>query len=106
MKETICDVRWEGPTKWDRRGKLLAIHHVLYALYGTHHLYGQSVLLYIGMTRVDLGSRLAGHVSWVKEEYDVISIRAASIGTSTTIDGWWSSWESNPDRPYKKKPLS
>lgn len=103
MIETICDVRWEGPTEWDRRGKLLAKHHVLYALFGTHHLYGQSVLLYIGMTRVGLGSRLASHALWVKEEYDIVTIRAASIGTFSTIDDWWSSWESNPDRPYKKK---
>jgi hypothetical protein len=45
MKETICDVRWEGPMDWDRRADLLAIDHVLYVLYETHHLYGSQVLL-------------------------------------------------------------
>ena len=72
MNERICDVRWEGPYAWGRRADHLTQDHVLCALYGAHHLYGQSVLLYIGMTDVEIGTQLTGHVGWVKGEFDTM----------------------------------
>jgi hypothetical protein len=100
MTEMICDVRWEGPVDWDRRADLLALDHVLYALYGTHQLYGHHVLLYLGMTEIDLGTRLAGHVQWVADEYEPMRLKAASVGRFATVDEWWNSYD--PKERYKR----
>ena len=47
MQETICDVCWDGPFEWDKRSLLRNSAHVLYAIYETHPVYGQNVLLYM-----------------------------------------------------------
>jgi len=100
MNETICDVRWEGPFPWVERAQWVRPNHVLYALYGTHHLYGQKQLLYLGRTEVDLGSRLAGHAKWVQGEYDPMLVRIASISRYSNVEGWWDAWD--PKKRYEK----
>ena len=101
MNETICDVRWEGPVVWDKQKKLLKPEHVLYALYGAHHQYGNRVLLYIGRTDVDLGTRLAGHVQWVTQEWETMRVKAASVGQFASVDAWWQAY--NPKQARYKK---
>jgi hypothetical protein len=80
----------------------LAPEHVVYALYGVHHQYGNQVLLYIGKTGVDLGTRLAGHVEWVNQEWETSTMRvkAASVGPFASVDAWWNSYD--PKARYKK----
>ncbi len=90
MNERIFNVHWEGPYKWSRRRKHISSeHHVLYALYGALHIYGNNVLLYIGKT-ADAGRRFAEHHRWVDEEYDAMTFRVASIGEIANWDGWTS----------------
>ena len=100
MVERIYVVHWEGPFRWEERRKHFKKEHVLYALYGSHHLYGRDVLLYIGKTEGDIGRRLGEHDGWVADEYDEMTVRLASIGLF--VD--WGDWEhgeryskANPD---------
>ena len=100
MKETICDVRWEGPFRWSKRPHFRKPNHVLYALYGTHHLYGQNQLLYLGKTEELLSTRLAEHKKWVQGEYDRMLVRIASVGEFPTVEAWWKAWDTK--KRYKK----
>ena len=97
LTENIYDVYWEGPYPWAERRKWARARHVLYALYGSHHLYGRDVLLYIGMSIAGVGNRYPG-TTWVDDEYDTVTIRLASVGP---FNGWLE-WE----RPghYRKAP--
>jgi hypothetical protein len=79
-EEKIYDVNWEGPFKWEKVEKYIRACHVLYQIYGAHHLYGRDVLLYIGLTARPSGVRLREH----------------SIGKFTT----WEDWEQEGD--YEK----
>lgn len=92
MKEIICDVYWEGPFNWDNRDSLRNPNHVLYAIYGTHYVYGQKALLYIGMTETTITDRLADH-TWVNDECDTVMMRIASIGVHSDIEAWWRAWD-------------
>jgi len=96
MKEKIYVVHWEGPYKWEEKeSKVIEKSHVLYQIYGAHHLYGRDVLLYLGSTL--RGSiRLGEHDYWVSDEYDTIKFRLGSIGEFKD----WKDWE-NVER-YKK----
>ncbi len=102
MKETVCDVRWEGPVKWDERHDLLKPEHVLYALYGAHHQYGNRVLLYVGKTDAGLATRLAGHIDWVTQEWETMRVKAASVGHFESVDDWWESYDPEPKFRYGK----
>jgi hypothetical protein len=96
MEEIICDVYWEGPFNWDKRDSLLNSNHVLYAIYGTHYVYGENVLLYIGMTETTIADRLAGH-TWIPDECDLVTIKIASVGVYSSIESWWQAWDTMPD---------
>jgi hypothetical protein len=88
MREQIYVVHWEGPFLWEDRDKHITEDHVLYAIYGSHHLYGRDVLLYIGKTESDLRRRLAEHETWVQNEYDAMTVRFASVGLFKNWDDW------------------
>lgn len=96
--EKIYDVYWEGPFPWEERRKRAKPHHVLYALYGSHHLYGRDVLLYIGMSNKSVRDRYPG-TTWVDDEYDAVTIRLASVGPFSG----WREWElsGNYQRPSR-----
>jgi hypothetical protein len=88
MKEKIIDVYWEGPFKWGELEKNIdGLCHVLYTIYGRHPVYGHESLLYIGKT-TNVGGRMDTHAWWVEDEYDEITVRAASMGEIQTWDGW------------------
>jgi len=89
MKERTIDVYWEGPYEWGVHNKHIKKSHVLYALYGTHPLYGRDMLLYIGRTERDVGIRLSEHGYWADYECDRINIRVASMGEIES----WKDWE-------------
>ena len=98
-REEIYDVYWQGPFEWRRRNELNNPGHVLYSLHGTHHLYGQNVLLYIGMTENTPKGRFLSHEKWVVEEYDPMTIKVASVGKFIN----WKVWdEFEEDEPYPK----
>lgn len=86
-KEKIYDVFWEGPYDWTERHEKMKDYHVLYQLYGLHHLYGYRVLLYIGMTS-NIEQRLKWHEEWVEEEYDKVDIRFGSAGAFRNWQDW------------------
>jgi hypothetical protein len=99
FKEKIYDVYWEGSFRWEERKNLTNLDHVLYSLHGTHSLYGQNVLLYIGKTSVNPKNRFWGHGSWIKEEYDEMTIKVASIGKFTN----WKDWKNYGSDTYPSK---
>ena len=99
MNEIIYDAYWEGTFNWDDRKNCVKGYHVLYALYGSHHLYGREALLYIGRTYKDLRKRLNNHMWWVNDEYDDIKLKVASVGIFTN----WKDW--NDNEHYEKAPL-
>jgi len=100
MKERTIDVYWEGPYEWGDHNKHIKKSHVLYALYGTHPLYGRDVLLYIGKTERDVGIRLSEHGYWAEYECDRINIRVASMGEIES----WKDWEEG--ERYERAPDS
>ncbi len=95
MAEQILDAFWEGPFEWTEREPYLKPEHVLYALYGAHHVYGRDVLLYIGRTAKGAARRLTTHTGWVEEEYDVMNVRVASVGEISS----WAGWDDNERYP-------
>jgi len=86
-KEIIYDIYWEGPFDWDIKSKKVKPHHVLYQIYGFHHLYGNNVLLYIGTTSHGI-NRIKDHEYWIEEEYDNVEIRVGSVREFTGWEGW------------------
>ena len=103
MAESVCDAYWEGPFPWNERRKHTESHHVLYALYGTHHLYGKGVLLYIGSTEGDVADRLSQHRWWVDEEYDPMTVKIASIGVHNSIEEWSKAYDKMRDDDHYPK---
>ncbi len=95
MGETIYVAHWEGPFEWDSIDERQESQHVLYAMYGSHHLYGRDVLLYIGKTSAGIGKRLREHEQWVNDEYDAIKVRIASVGRFNN----WSDWDDGERYP-------
>lgn len=84
MSEIIYEICWEGPYT---DGTLSEISeqdykkYVLYNVYGSHPLYGNNVLLYIGMTERGTKKRLSEHDYWMDEErFGPSKIYVASIG--------------------------
>jgi hypothetical protein len=105
MQETICDVYWEGPFDWNKQDVLRNPGHVLYAIYGTHPVYGQNVLLYVGMTETTVADRLAEH-TWIRDEYDPVTIKIASIGVHSSVEAWWQAWDRMSDNEVYPRPAS
>jgi len=109
VREKIYDVMWEGPYNLEVAKKRSKKDHVLYAIFGTHSVYGQNVLLYIGLTETTVAQRLSEH-TWLRQEYDVVTVRFASIGEFPDIESWWKDWMKNnrdkKDRTPYRRPKS
>lgn len=90
MKEIIYEVCWEGPFSPENVNDTLCEHkdkYALYSVYGSHPIYGNNILLYIGMTEIGVLKRLSEHDYWMDEErYGSSKIFVASIGV-------FESWE-------------
>jgi len=96
--EKIYDAYWEGPFEWEKGQRDCKDNHVLYQIYGSHHLYGRDVLLYIGSTSRTPLERLREHEEWIKDEYDKMTLRFGSISELTSA-----SWEEQEKRrPYPR----
>ena len=80
MQDEIYDVFWEGRYEWSKRKLTPKRNHVLYAIFGTHYIYGPKTLLYIGRTERAGGKRLDEHAWWVDDESDEVLFKLASIG--------------------------
>jgi hypothetical protein len=99
-EKPIWDVYWEGPftrakaEDYEQKG-----YHVLYAVFGQHHMYGRGVLLYIGRSK-NLETRLLRHAGWLQDEYDEVEVRIASVGP---FPGW-QEWSEDGDGPYPATP--
>ena len=96
--EKIYDVFWEGPFEWEKGKRECKNGHVLYQIYGSHHLYGRDVLLYIGSTLRTPFERLREHEDWIEDEYDKMTIRFGSISEFTSAR--WKEQEKR--RPYRR----
>lgn len=84
VKEKIYEVCWKGPyTSKNINDKLAKQkdNYALYSIYGSHPIYGNNILLYIGMTERGVLKRLSEHGYWMDEErYGKSKIFVASIG--------------------------
>lgn len=80
--ERKFDVYWQGPFNEEKLVNDETL--VLYSVYGTHPLYGNRSLVYIGMTTQPLTTRMNQHKRWMSLESDPVEIYAASIGEFTT----------------------
>lgn len=84
MKETveIISVLWEGPFEISDFSKFNCTDEKafdLYQVYGTHPIYGRSVLLYIGSTKRE-NQRIKDHYdSWMKYEFDSMQVFKGKI---------------------------
>ncbi len=88
-KDIIYDVYWEGPFEWEQRDTVQHEQHALYAIYGTHPIYGARSLLYIGKTERSGGKRLSEHNSWVEDESGRVYFHLGSVGEFED----WSKWD-------------
>jgi len=88
-EEKIYEVCWQGPYTPKNIKKIKSKdmnNFVLYKIYGSHPMYGNNVLLYIGMTEKGVENRLNQHDYWMDEEkYSESTIYVASIGE---FKGW------------------
>jgi len=91
--ETIYDVYWEGPYEWKDCQAQVRECHVLYQIYGAHHLYGRDVLLYIGSSSRGVEKRLKDHEEWVEDEYETVHVRLGSVDKFST----WEEWDEDGD---------
>lgn len=94
-QEKIVEVCWSGPYKPSKLKKQLkkmaSEGFVLYKIYGCHPIYGDRVLLYIGMTEQGVEKRLAQHDYWMDEErFGESQLFFGSIGPFST-------WEASED---------
>ncbi len=105
MPEQIYEVYWNGPYKPGNIDKKIGDKnkekYVLYKIYGSHPIYGNNVLLYIGMTEQGIFKRLNQHDYWMDEErYGKSKIYIASIGE---FKDWDSSYKSEVfDKPERE----
>jgi hypothetical protein len=94
--EILYEVFWDGPYNCDEENACAKEEgNVLYQLYGSHHLYGRDVLLYIGRTGRTPFKRILEHEHWIQDEYDRMTVRYGSIRKF----GGWKNWE-NRNTPY------
>lgn len=96
-KETIINIHWEGPFKWEEKDQHEKDFHCLYQIYGHHPLYGRNVLLYIGKTDREMPARLKEH-KWADEEYDRVTFYIGSLDTFES----WEDWYQHEDEDYEK----
>ncbi len=95
--EELYEVFWDGPYDCDKENvRAKDSGNVLYQIYGSHHLYGRDVLLYIGRTQRTPFKRILEHEGWIQDEYDKMTVRYGSI---REFDGW-KNWESRK-KPYR-----
>jgi len=99
--EKIYEVYWQGPYKPKKLAKLNKEERAklcLYSVYGSHPVYGNNVLLYIGMTTRTVNQRLDEHEYWMDQErFGESKVYLASIGEFV---GWKESYEAEIfDRP-------
>ncbi len=99
--EEIYEVCWKGPYSDEQLSELSKEENqnfVLYKIYGSHPVYGDNVLLYIGMTEQGVKKRLTQHDYWMDEErFGPSKIFFASIGK-------FESWEKSDDFEIFEKP--
>lgn len=74
---------WDGPISFDEARKLLADEdYGLYALYGTHTIFGADALLYVGRANAQrFGQRLPAHYpDWIRHSASDITVYVGQIG--------------------------
>ncbi len=96
--ELIWIIHWDGPFTIEEAKEEKKRHagYVLYQLLGYHNLYGFNSLLYIGQTSAGIKTRLGQHDDWIRDEYDVVTVRLGSISKFAG----WEKWKSQ-QKPYK-----
>ena len=93
-QDKIYNVYWEGPFEWKQSDTAQRAQHVLYAIYGTHPVYGTGSLLYIGRSERSGSKRLSEHNPWVKNESGQVYFYLGSVGEFEN----WALWDVEKNR--------
>mgnify|MGYP001260419962 CR=1 FL=1 len=82
--ETI-EILWEGPLDIEDIKRLNSeSDYGLYQIYGSHAIYGQNTLLYIGKAQEDkFCVRIPAHSNWTDKEYGKLQYYVGRIGCSS-----------------------
>jgi hypothetical protein len=56
------------------------------------------------MTEVEIGTQLTGHVGWIKDEFDTMTLKVATVGLFQSVEAWSMTW--NPERRYEQADAS
>ena len=82
--EKVYEVIWDGPFTSENIKSALGENmqkYALYSVYGSHPIYGNNILLYIGKTERGVLTRLSEHDFWMDQErFGLSQIFVASIG--------------------------
>jgi hypothetical protein len=83
----IIEIAWEGPLTFDEaKEKKNKKDYGIYQIYGTHNIFGENTLLYIGKAeQQEFGVRLAQHSDWIINEQNEIKIYLGRLGGINTI---------------------
>lgn len=99
--ESIYEVHWLGlfkPSKIRKLKPKKLQKHCLYSIYGSHPLYGDNVLLYVGMTERGVDKRLSEHDYHMDQErFGNSRVFLASIGP-------FNSWKESGEIAIFEKP--
>ncbi len=94
MAERIVHIDWDGPFSIDELGSLMdnEVDYGIYQVYGTHHIYGSDVLLYIGKAdKQTFGVRLKQEAWRNNCDSNKVSIYIGRLaGESTPNSNQWS----------------
>ena len=97
--DEIYEIVWKGPFDWSKR-KIAEKEYMIYAIFGTHCVYGADTLLYIGRTKRFAGERLEEHKRWVEDESGGVTFR---VGKIKQFDSWESQEATGSLTPSKWK---
>ncbi len=95
MKERFVGVHWAPSVPWTEKSKLSHPRLQLYQIYGGHPVYGEQVLLYIGMSGNGAETRFGDHDrEWVRWLPSAATVTAACLKE-------FSSWAEYNDKKYE-----
>lgn len=81
-KINLIEIEWEGPfTLKEIESKKGCNDFGLYQIYGTHHIHGADMLLYIGQAnKQKFNKRLSQHEHWIIEESNELKFYIGRLG--------------------------
>lgn len=89
-KVMLIQIQWEGPFRYEDLASLKndETDYGIYQIYGSHTVYGEDVLLYIGQaSQQTFGTRILQHSNWLEDDHTFYVGRLS--GSNTPSDDIW-----------------